>query len=154
MKGGKVYKEAIAAYRDMYLKDKSLKGEKRLSTYKKVLALIRKAAYAGHPEAQFELGQQYDETSFLGVVNPMHNKEKMLYWYSKACDNNNAEACNCLAFMYEVGDGCKKDLSKAFTLYTKSARLGSGIGAENLKTFKRQMSRKGKSNEILMSYDM
>lgn len=140
MKGQKAFKRAMEFYNSMYKNSSKLKDEASLETYKKALSLIRVAAYQGHPDAQFELGQQYEDVSFLGVENPYHDSQKMFYWYTKACNNNHAEACNALAIMYESGVSCQKNINKALSLYKKSSELGSSLGQKNYKLTLKQLS--------------
>jgi TPR repeat protein len=76
---------------------------------------------------------------FLGTPNPNYAPKKSVYWYTKACINNHAEAFNNLAFHYEIGKGCQQDLNKALELYKKSAELGYSIGKHNYKKMLRDL---------------
>ena len=114
------------------LYDENLETKEKITLYKNFIELIRKAAYRGNSEAQFELGQHYEDLNYWGG-NPNYNPDKCVYWYTKACDNDHAEACNCLANCYELGEGVEKNLYTALRLFERSAILGSTSGYENHK---------------------
>lgn len=122
MKGLKHLKKAQEISTNLY--DKRIKSllEKE-GLYKNYLEHLKKSAYAGNGNAQFELGLQYEEIYFFGS-NPNYNPTKSFFWYKKACENNIAEACNNLAVQYEAGKGCDKDILAALSLYDKAAKLG------------------------------
>lgn len=106
--------------------------------YKEYLSLLRKAAYSGHPEAQFELGQHYEDINFWSVNNPNHNPEKCKYWYAKACKGGHGPACNNLASIY----GVEKQHSKALKHFKKAADLGDVLGKKNYALMLKQMANK------------
>lgn len=115
------------------------KKNKKKLIYKEYLYFLRKAAYSGNAEAQYDLAQQYETMNYLSIENPMYNPKKCIYWYTKSCMQDHAAACNNLASFFETGDGGEKDLNKALMLYKKSGDLGYGIGAKNYKIMKKQM---------------
>ena len=125
------------------LYSKSLETREKVLLYKEYISLLRKAAYKGNSEAQFELGQQYEDINYWGE-NQNHNPRKCLYWYTKACEKNHAEACNSLAHLYEVGEGINKNVNKALRYYKKSADLGSEIGRDNYKLLLQEINLKNK----------
>ena len=110
--------------------------EEKKIKYSQYLSTLRKLAYNGNSEAQYDLAQHYENIGFWGLPNPYYNVRKKFYWYSKAANNNHAAACNNLADMYECGVGCEKSIEKALELYKKSAKLGDFIGKKNYKLFK------------------
>lgn len=114
-------------------------AEKR-KLYNHYIDLLAQAADKGSNEAQFQLGQHFEDINYWGV-NPDFNPEKCVYWYTKACDNNHAEACNSLAHCYELGSGVEKSLSTALSLYEKSAILGSQLGQDNHQLLKKELNR-------------
>jgi TPR repeat protein len=120
-------------------------GEKN-EFYEKYFALIKKSAYLGYPEGQYDFAQQFENMSFLGIKNPKYDPKKCVFWYSKACKNDHAEACNNLANFYEKGEGCEKNLNFALELYKRSADLGSPNGKKNYKMMVRDLSKGGKYN--------
>jgi len=144
MKGNKAYAMAMEINNRINEYPNILTTTKKKELYKKYLLLIRKSAYYGNVEAQYDLAQQYDNISFLGAPNPKYNPKKCIYWYSKACKKKHAEACNNLAALYEIGEGCKRNLELALKLYKDSAELGSPNGKKNYKIMLRDMSKGGK----------
>lgn len=147
MKGNKAYSNAIVLHNRLYQQSSNLTKASINKLYNQYLEMIRKAAYKGHIEAQYDLAQQYENMSFLGIPNPMHNPAKCIYWYSKACLNNHSAACNNLAALYELGEGRQKDLNKALQLYKKSADLGYSIGKQNYKKMLRDLAKGGMYNK-------
>lgn len=142
MKGQKAYQLATTVFKEM--QSRSHDEEEQNLLYFRYLGLIKKAAYKGHTEAIYDLGQQYEDVGYLGIPNPMYNARKCVYWYKKACEGNHPEACNNLATFYESGNGCDKDLNKALALYKRSADLGYSIGKKNYKIMTKDMSKGGK----------
>lgn len=102
--------------------------KKRKNSIIKAICLLRASAYAGYPDAQFELGQLYEDTGYLGYKPRWAN-----YWYEKAARQGHGEACNCLGYNYEHGIGFPVNQRKARSLYEKGARLGSILASRNLK---------------------
>jgi len=100
---------------------------KRKQSIVRAVYLLKKSAYAGYVEAQFELGQLYEDTGYLG-----HKPRWSNYWYRKAGNQGHGEACNCLGYNYEHGIGLKIDKKKAKNWYKKGAKLGSVLAAGNL----------------------
>jgi len=127
---------------------KTSEEEKNIK-YAQYLNALRKLAYNGYLDAQYDLAQHYEDMGFWGLPNPYHNIHKKFYWYSKAAENNHAAACNNLADMYERGEGCTQDIKKALSLYKKSANLGDSCGRKNYKLLLKQIkSGKYKLDEI------
>jgi TPR repeat protein len=140
MKGKTVYKKAIQIHAKMY--NQSISGSKKISYYTEYLALLRSAAYKGHREAQYDLGQQYEDMNYLNLNNPKYNPKKCIYWYTKSCMQNYAAACNNLAYLYETGAGCRKNLKLALQLYKKAADLGYEIAKDNYRIMLKQIMTK------------
>lgn len=107
--------------------------------YGQAVEHIRRAAYSGNANAQFELGLQYEDTGFLG-----ENMKKAMYWYMKAAENGHAEACNNIGFNYYHGVGVKKDPRKAIAWYRKGALRGSVLAQQNLAKSMKSKSDKGR----------
>ena len=76
----------------------------------------------------------------MGIPNPMYNPSKSVYWYKKACSQNQPEACNNLGNLYEKGEGCEQNLEEALLLYKKSSDLGYDLGKKNYKLMLKQMA--------------
>src|SRR4051812_40036469 len=104
MKGKKAYALAIVIHNEMYKFPNRLNDTEKKKLYAQYFSLIKKSAYLGYPEALFDIGQQYEDFGYLGMPNPMYNPKKCVFWYTKACDKNHAEACNNLANFYEKGE--------------------------------------------------
>ena len=88
---------------------------------------LLKKAKLGQKEAQFELGQQNEDTGVLGS-----HPSKALFWYRKAARQGHAAACNCIGYYYNHGIGVKKNLKKANFWYLKSAKNKDVLGQFNL----------------------
>lgn len=141
MQKTKLFDEAIKIIDAIYL-DKSLSLEVRKVLYERYCQIIRKCAYRGIPEAQYEYGQLFEKTSWESPINPRYNPKRSFYWYTKACKNNIGISCNNLAFMYETGLGCNVDINKALELYKKASILGNDSGKKNYKKLKKDMEKK------------
>jgi TPR repeat protein len=139
MRGDRIYLRAKAVHEKMYELSGRTKEEERISIYNEYFNLLKRAAYLGHADAQYDLGQQFETMNYLSIENPKYNPSKCIYWYTKAAEQNHAAACNNLATFYESGQGCEKDLEKALALYKKAAELGDPQGKENYKIMKRQL---------------
>jgi TPR repeat protein len=121
--------EAFVVQDRMYKSSDSLT---KVDLYKEYKRLIRKAAYLGNAEAQYELGLTYEDIYIFGR-NPDYNPSKARYWYKKACEGNCAAACNNLASSYDTGLGGEKDPQLALELYKKAADLGDILAKKNYK---------------------
>jgi len=80
----------------------------------------RKAADAGHAEAQFALARAYA----LGRGVPQ-DKNQALLWLTRAAENGFDQAILDLARLYEEGRGVEKDQVRATGLIERAARAGS-----------------------------
>lgn len=136
MKGDKKYKMASIVHYKIY--NKQGNSDNLKSLFEKYFKLLREAAYQGHPLAQYNYAQQFEDIGILGMNNPIFNYSKSFYWYKKAAINDVPEALNSLGYCYEFGLGCSKDLTKAYECYKKSSELGYNIAKKNLKQFKKQ----------------
>ncbi len=143
MKGQKIYEQSKIIHEEMYMNttSSSTRSEKKAELYRKYLHLLRKAAYLGHPDAQNDLAQTYEDMNYLYFENPFYNPKKCIYWYTKASLQNHAVACNNLAPFYERGIGVKQNIKKALQLYKKSAELGYDYGKKNYKLMVRQIAK-------------
>ncbi len=146
MKGDKAFRQARELNRELYARHEQLSDEQKREMYAGYLTLLKKAAYAGHPEAQFQLGQQYEDIGYWGMNNPMYNPKKSFYWYTKACAANVAEACNSLASAYETGAGCKKDIKTALALYKRATELGCKHASRNYKLMLKQVRKSSRGD--------
>lgn len=143
MKGNYSFLLAVSIGQKLYKYPNDLSDSDRKELYFQYYHLIKKSAYLGHLDAMYELGQQYENTSFLNVNNP----KKCFYWYSKACAGSHPEAYNNLAFLYETGAGCEINFHTALSLYERASKLESISGKKNYKLMLKNMSKGGKYNK-------
>lgn len=94
----------------------------------KAVQWLTKAAEQGESEAQFQIGQMYDEGKWVGRKNHTLSLE----WYEKAAQQGHAEAQNNLGSQYFNGKGVKRDYVLAHEWYRKSAMQGWNTGQLNL----------------------
>ncbi len=92
------------------------------------LSLIRKAAYKGNSEAQFQLGTLYQDEQFMNQVKSGLNaytcKKKSFYWFEKSCKQEHPYACHNLGGFYGIGDIVEKSIDRELDLYLKAFQLG------------------------------
>jgi uncharacterized protein len=98
----------------------------------KAVMWLQQAAQEGDAEAQFDLGNAYEQ-GFLGTVN----YRQALNWLQKSAKQGHPEAQNLLAQMYEDGEGVKQNYAVAAKWYRKAAEHvpdlgGAGQGRNNL----------------------
>jgi TPR repeat protein len=84
-------------------------------SYREVLPL----AQAGHPLAQFLIGQAY--RSGRGVLK---DDAQALEWFKRAADGGNVQAQVNLARSYQLGEGTLKDYQAALKWYLRAAEQG------------------------------
>lgn len=89
--------------------------------------LYRKAAKAGHPDAQRALGYLYEK----GLGLPQ-NHAKSRKWYARAALQADATACNNMGFLHYNGKGVRRSKSLAKKWYKLAARAGSILALSNL----------------------
>lgn len=87
---------------------------------------MEKAAEAGYPEAQYQLG--------CSIIEMKYNKPIAdgLMWLEKAADQNHIFAINNLAMCYQMGEGVEVDYAKALKLLEKAASLGDMMAYYNI----------------------
>jgi hypothetical protein len=84
---------------------------------------LRKSAEAGHPLAQYRLGDTYDH----GVSNPPgvpRDNAEAVKWFRKAAEQGLSTAQYILGCHYSNGIGIAKDESEAAKWFRKSAEAG------------------------------
>lgn len=87
--------------------------------YKEAIKWYRKAAKAGHADAQFSLGYCY--LNGQGVAT---DEEVACKWLKKATEQKHPEAMYNLGTCFEQGLGVPIDIEKALSLYTEAKQLG------------------------------
>ncbi len=140
MRGERKFIQAKAILSMLYKKDYELEGKlfSREELYNKYLKLLRKSAYLGYSEAQYELGLEYDDINFWGR-NPLYSPKKCMYWYAKASEQGVASAYNNLGSLYERGEGAPQNIAKALECYTKAGLLGDSLGKKNRRVLLKQI---------------
>ena len=97
----------------------------------KSLSRLIELANKGDTEAEFSLGNMYDENS-CGSKFVEKNNEKAIEWWTKAAKQGHVEAqCN-LGWAYCYGEGVDEDKEKAVELYTKAALQGYDVALDEL----------------------
>jgi TPR repeat protein len=91
------------------------------------LAALRRAAEAGDPAAQTQLGLAYRNGK--GVPQDLVEAVK---WYNRAAEKNHAEAQAYLGFMYMTGRGVRRNDVEAAKWHRKAAEQGNPLGQYNL----------------------
>jgi TPR repeat protein/tRNA A-37 threonylcarbamoyl transferase component Bud32 len=87
----------------------------------------RRAARAGHKEAQFQLGCiLYDGDE--GKADPV----EAVQWFRRAAAQGHSRAKSRLGVCYEEGSGVEKNLPEAFRLYREAAEEGDAGAMTNL----------------------
>jgi TPR repeat protein len=84
---------------------------------------LRRAASAGHADAQYLLGYILDKAG---------ENETAMGYYQAAFDNGNADAAIELGTMYSSGDGVERNLESARSWYEKAAAAGNNRALEVL----------------------
>jgi uncharacterized protein len=99
-----------------YLAGHGVKQDLKMAAY-----WYEKAAAAGDPGAEFEIGYFYETGT--GVEK---NPERAVRWYQLAASNGNLDAKVSLAIVYLWGMGVPKNQALAFALLNEAAARGSG----------------------------
>lgn len=88
------------------------------------IPLIRGAADAGVPEAQYWLAWQYEEGPLL-----VNDRERARFWYERASDNDHRLALSRLAAAYRYGElGLRADSRKAAEMRARAERCQNRSG--------------------------
>jgi tetratricopeptide (TPR) repeat protein len=87
--------------------------------FAKALPLLRRAADAGNPVAQFETGLRYD----LGEGVALDYKQAMA-WYEKSASQGHAPAQHNIGILFGQGQGVAQDPKMAVTWFEKAAAQG------------------------------
>ena len=95
----------------------------KAGNYAAALETFRRAAEAGNPRAQLQVGSQYERGE--GVAK---NEAEAVRWYAKGAAAGEATAQKNLGQMYENGQGTAENWTLAAEWYQKSASHGSPDG--------------------------
>ena len=129
--------EKIQAMYDKFYNDEELWGREKIDFYKVFLKELERSAQEGDPNSQFVMGQHYEDENHLGL-NFYYDDKRCFFWYERAADNDQPDACNSLAVMYEGGIGTEVNLELAHFYYMKGSELGNDLARENLKVFEKE----------------
>ncbi len=89
---------------------------------KPALRWLRKAAEAGHPNAQFNLGAVFDEGDAVAGVRA--DPAAAFRWYRRAAKSGSERGQVLTGFCYWKGIGIKRDVSQARFWFEKAASAG------------------------------
>ncbi|MBN9125920.1 MAG: hypothetical protein BGO99_01595 [Nitrosospira sp. 56-18] len=97
-------------------------------TAEEIFERTKNSAEAGNAEAQFQLGEMYQNLNPFGdekadAVVPSDNA-KAAGWHKKAAEQGYARAQHNLGVMYEEGLGVPKDATEAMKWFQEAAELG------------------------------
>jgi TPR repeat protein len=81
-----------------------------------------KACDSGNASSCWNLGNIYATMTGPGTI-PKDDR-LALQLYQKGCEGGDAQSCNSLAFMYDLGEGVARDLSRAIQPYQKACDGG------------------------------
>ena len=95
--------------------------------YREGLQWLTKASDAGDAEANYWIGQAYDQGR--GVAP---NQKEAAKWFSKGARMGDPSSQNSLAINLAEGKGTRKDTAQAITWFRKSAEQGNSEAACNL----------------------
>lgn len=94
--------------------------------YRKAAECFRKAAEAGLPEAQFQLGYCYYHE--LGVP---HDPYTAVNWFRKAAAQGNADAQKLMGYCYRFGRGVPQDKDEAARWYSQAWETALILASED-----------------------
>ena len=100
----------------------------------KALEAYTKAAAAGYPLSQFNLGMMH-----LAGQGVAANAEEAFGWIQRAADQNLPAAQTQLASMYETGHGTTQDFAQAYQWYVKGAAGGDQEAARSVDRMARHL---------------
>jgi TPR repeat protein len=96
---------------------------------------VKIQAEKGNAKAQFYLGLVYASGGYIAYASTNRVKQdyaEAMKWYRKAADQNDADAQNNLAVMYEKGQGVTQSYAEAVKWYHKAAEQNQIVAQYNL----------------------
>ena len=102
-----------------------LEGQRDRDTIVSAMNWLQDAAQRGIPEAQFQLGFQYETA-------PAPDFRRAAEWYAKAAEQGSVLAMSNLASMFLFGKGVPRDPKKAFDLSSFAAEKGNAVSQARL----------------------
>jgi TPR repeat protein len=101
------------------------KGDLKLTN--KIFKLLQESAELGNADAQFRLGEYYQDGIGVEV-----DYQKAKYWYEKSAQQGNPAGMNNIGVLYQRGLGVEKNEKISTEWYIKSANLGYSQAMENM----------------------
>ena len=101
---------------------------------------LRKAAYAGQPEAQFSLACFYEYGVYIDGHFYLNKKTKMIYWMRRAADALWPDAAEHMAMLYETHPRIQ-NLKQAKIYYELYDELIGAKMSKNRKLFLKQLKK-------------
>jgi hypothetical protein len=140
MKGSKDFEKAEKLRSKLYQEWNNLSHEQKFKKIDEKLKFLRKAAYAGHNEAQYYLACFYE----FGIHSNKRwyyvSRKKMAYWMLKSANNGFPNAIENMAILYESERGIQNfELAKKYYELYDSV-MGITMG-KNRKLFLEQLNK-------------
>jgi TPR repeat protein len=101
-------------------------------SYREAYVLLKSAAEAGNPNAQYQLATMYDFGRGTRV-----NHEEANVWYLRAAEQGQDDAQYNLAISYKRGEGIEQDDNKAIYWLARAAGSGDQDALEVLEDYAR-----------------
>jgi hypothetical protein len=89
---------------------------------------LLESAQKGDPDAQFELGKNY-ETGRIGLPKDLNQAQ---HWYRAAADQGDPYALASLAILYNFGKGVARDLVEAYMYYELAVSHSTGGNRDSI----------------------
>lgn len=107
----------------MMVTSKAFSSIYEVQSQEEVSRELRQAAEAGDPQAQLLLAQAFVSSQ---------DYSNAVYWYAKAAEQRQPEACRSLGDMYREGLGIDKDSKKAVFWYREAVKHGDSAAKAHL----------------------
>lgn len=138
MKGDKYFQLAEKIRFENYQNWDTYNTKQQMQRVEKRLDYLRKAAYVGHPQAQFDLACFYQYGVYVNGNFYFYNEDKMLYWMKKAAHALYPDAAENMALLYESNPQIQ-DLQKAKEYYALFDEITGQKMSKNRKLFLKQL---------------
>ena len=104
--------------------------------------LLQKAEKGDH-DAQWEVGSYYEDgvTDIEGNILVPQKPKKAFHWYLLSAEQGNESSQVALGNLLSIGNGVKRDFSRAIYWTKKAIRQGASQAAYNLGTIYRDMGK-------------
>ena len=119
--------------------------EKKLAAPEGPLESLRKTADQGDAQAQYRLGEMYDNGEGVAA-----DDAEAVKWYRKAAEQGHPGAQWLLGYKYEYGSGVAVDNVESIKWFRKAAEQGHGIAQFELAM--RYHTGKGTAKDLVEAY--